>query len=170
MTNQNAKPAHPTGWDLLAKIAAVAEAVAWQAGVGAAETAGMIVSHLYEDPRLIERFMAEGTELLIDGTISPGGGRLSFYGADGVVRTPEELALLTEAHSQPVQKVTEMTDVGKLVPGGIRRSDHLHVETNDGTCSRCRRKLALVEMPLMLWLRDGEDMYVFCERCLGKKP
>lgn len=87
----------PNAWELLAKIASVSEAIGWQAGVGATETAGMIVSHLYEDPRLIERFLEEGSNLLVDGTISPGGGRLSFHGADGVVRSPAELALLKES-------------------------------------------------------------------------
>lgn len=63
-----------------------------------------------------------------------------------------------------------MTDIKEIVPGGIRHSDRLHVETNDGTCSRCRRTLEPGEVPLMLWLRDGEDMYIFCGRCLGEQP
>jgi len=87
---------NPNGWELLAKIASVSETVGLHAGVGASETAGVIVSHLYEKPNLIERFMKDGSGLLIDGTIKVGGGILSFHGADGVVRTPAELALLKE--------------------------------------------------------------------------
>ena len=54
-----------------------------------------------------------------------------------------------------------------LVPGGIQPTDHLHVGTNDGTCSRCRKPIGDDEGPLLLWRRSGHDMYAFCERCCG---
>lgn len=74
------------------RIAEVAEAIGWQAGVGGMETAGMIVSVLAEHPELIERFMNEGSGLLIDGEFGAEKGRLTFHRMkDGKVTTPAEL-------------------------------------------------------------------------------
>ena len=53
----------------------------------------------------------------------------------------------------------------KLVPGGVRPTDHLHRETTDHTCSRCRRDTS-EGVPLMLWTEDGNDLYIFCTKCL----
>lgn len=72
-------------------IAEVAAAVGWQAGVGASETAGMIVSCLAARPELIERFMTEGSSLLVEGEILPDKGKLTFHRIDGKVTTPQEL-------------------------------------------------------------------------------
>jgi len=72
-------------------------------------------------------------------------------------------------------------DIATLIPGGIALSDHLHIETNDGTCSRCRQPIPEADVPILLWLRGGPriilgssprtgagyDMYAFCERCCG---
>jgi late competence protein required for DNA uptake (superfamily II DNA/RNA helicase) len=55
----------------------------------------------------------------------------------------------------------------QLIPGGIQPSDHVHRRKNDMTCSRCRSEIAEDEVPLMLWLNAGEDMLIYCERCLG---
>lgn len=50
--------------------------------------------------------------------------------------------------------------------GAIRESDQLFVGTHDGTCSRCREKIAETEVPLLFWLtRDPSKMYAFCTRC-----
>lgn len=57
--------------------------------------------------------------------------------------------------------------IDKLVPDGIQATDHLHIETNDGTCSRCRKPIDDAEVPLMFWTNDGHDMWQFCERCCG---
>lgn len=57
-----------------------------------------------------------------------------------------------------------------LVPGGIKPTDHLHVETNDGTCSRCGERPPVGDAPLMLWLRGGHDLYIFCFACLMAEP
>lgn len=77
---------------LIKRIADVACAVGWQAGVGASETAGMIVSVLAQHPDQIERFMSEGTELMIDGTIAPELGCLTFFSKQGEIVTPAQLA------------------------------------------------------------------------------
>lgn len=73
------------------KIASVAAAVGMQANVGATETAGLIVSVLYANPHLQERFMKEGTELFIDGTMMTENGSLTFLSRAGEILTPAEL-------------------------------------------------------------------------------
>ena len=72
-------------------------AVAWQAGVGASETAGMIISCLVAKPELIERFLVEGSGLLVDGSIGPDQGCMTFHRMDGKVTTPEELRMARDA-------------------------------------------------------------------------
>ena len=80
--------------EVILHIAEVARGVGRQAGVGASETAGMIVSCLAERPELIERFLKEGSGLLVDGEISPDKGCLTFHRVlDGAVTTPEELRI-----------------------------------------------------------------------------
>lgn len=86
--------------ELINKIAEVSIAVGWQAGVGASETAGMIVSCLANDPTLIPRFMTEGSGMLVDGTITTERGCLTYMDQSGAVRTPGFLA----AHKQ-VQRI-----------------------------------------------------------------
>ena len=78
-------------------IAKVAEAVGWQAGVGASETAGMIVSCLAAKPELVGRFMKEGSGLLVSGEIAPEHGSLTFHRMDGNVTTPDELRVARQA-------------------------------------------------------------------------
>lgn len=80
--------------EVIAHIGRVAEAVAWQAGIGASETAGMIISCLLAKPELIDRFMKEGSGLLVDGSIGPDQGCLTFHRQDGKVTTPQELPTL----------------------------------------------------------------------------
>lgn len=72
-------------------VGKVAAAVGWQAGVGASETAGMIISCLLARPELVQRFIDEGSGLLVSGEIGPENGCLTFHRADGKVTTPEEL-------------------------------------------------------------------------------
>jgi hypothetical protein len=55
-----------------------------------------------------------------------------------------------------------------MIAGGIRATDHWHVLTNDGTCSRCRREVPDGEVPLLLW--RGSDLLIYCERCLHGLP
>lgn len=78
---------------VIARIAEVANTVGWQAGIGGSETAGMIVSCLAKRPELIERFLKEGSELIIEGEIGPENGCLTFHRKDGKVTTPEQLRI-----------------------------------------------------------------------------
>lgn len=78
-------------------IAKVARAVGWQAGVGASETAGMIVSCLAAKPELVQRFLDEGSGLLVSGEIAPENGCLTFHRIDGDVTTPDELRVSRQA-------------------------------------------------------------------------
>lgn len=76
------------------RISDVASAVAAQAGVGASETAGLIVSVLAANPEQTERFMAEGSELFIDGTIRPENGCLTHMAMNGQVVSPTKLRMM----------------------------------------------------------------------------
>lgn len=76
------------------RIAQVASEVAAQAGVGASETAGLIVSVLAANPEQTERFMAEGSELFIDGTIRPENGCLTHMAMNGQVVSPTRLRMM----------------------------------------------------------------------------
>lgn len=76
---------------LIAQIAEVSATVGFHAGVGAMELAGQIVSCLYASPHQVERFMAEGSELFIDGTFDPANGLLSYMAISGKVTSPSEL-------------------------------------------------------------------------------
>jgi hypothetical protein len=59
-----------------------------------------------------------------------------------------------------------MADLTDFVPGGLRPTDHVHIRTNDRACSRCRRAIDDDdELPLMLWLGDGERMLIYCWDC-----
>lgn len=83
--------------EVIEHIGKVAVAVGWQAGVGASETAGMIISCLLAKPELIDRFLKEGSGLLVDGSIGPEHGCLTFHRLDGAVTTPEELRMARDA-------------------------------------------------------------------------
>lgn len=85
------------GRNLIQWIAEVAEAIGWQAGVGASETAGMIVSCLAARPELVHRFLKDGSGLLVDGEIGPDHGCLTFHRMDGKVTTPKELRMARQA-------------------------------------------------------------------------
>lgn len=76
---------------LIAKIAQVATAVGFQANEPAMEIAGMIVSSLATNPENIDRFMGEGTELLLDGTIGFENGSLTYRANNGSILSPTVL-------------------------------------------------------------------------------
>ena len=79
-----------TAEQIVAQLASVASAVAFQSGTASSEAAGQMVSILARDPSLIDRFMREGSEMWIDGTFtSPERGILSWYGQNGQIVTPE---------------------------------------------------------------------------------
>lgn len=77
--------------EIIDQIAEVSEGVGHQANVGAMELAGQIVSVLHANPEHVERFMAEGAELFIDGTFLPENGSLSYLAMNGKVTTPAML-------------------------------------------------------------------------------
>lgn len=79
-----------TAKQLLDRVHEVAAAVSWQAGVGGVETAGFIVSCLAANPEHLDRFMAEGAELVLDGTIAPENGGLNYYSSKGALVDPAE--------------------------------------------------------------------------------
>lgn len=54
-----------------------------------------------------------------------------------------------------------------IIPGGIRPTDFVHVDTNDGTCSRCRKTPPEDDVPVMLWSPDGVRLLIYCEACTG---
>jgi len=59
-----------------------------------------------------------------------------------------------------------MVDVADFVPGGIKPTDVWHIKTNDGTCSRCGKLVSDHEVPLMMWDGSGDNMLIYCCRCL----
>lgn len=57
--------------------------------------------------------------------------------------------------------------IEELIPGGILPTDHRDVGLYDETCSRCRKPIPEEQVPLQMWLNNGEDMYSYCCDCLG---
>jgi hypothetical protein len=55
-------------------------------------------------------------------------------------------------------------------PGGIVAADHWHKGHNDDTCSRCRREVPEYDVPLLIWRRGGDDLLIYCGRCLAGLP
>lgn len=77
--------------DVVSKIAQVATAVGFQANEPAMEMAGQIVSVLAANPEHIDRFMAEGSELFLDGTFNHENGSLTYRAMDGSILSPSVL-------------------------------------------------------------------------------
>lgn len=82
------------------KIAEVSSAVGFQAGIPASDVAGLIVSFLYANPEHHDRFMVEGTELFIDGTIRPEAGSLTYRAQSGELLSPADLRARTGSLDQ----------------------------------------------------------------------
>ncbi|MDQ0996925.1 hypothetical protein QFZ34_002107 [Phyllobacterium ifriqiyense] len=76
---------------IITKIAQIATAVGWQANEPAMELAGQIVSVLAANPEQIDRFMAEGTELFLDGTLNCENGSLTYRAISGSILSPSDL-------------------------------------------------------------------------------
>ena len=72
-------------------IAQVSSAMGFQDGVPAQDIAGAIISFLAVHPEQVARFMVEGAELFIDGTIRPELGSLSYRAVNGSIMTPAML-------------------------------------------------------------------------------
>jgi hypothetical protein len=75
--------------ELLAQIASLASAIAYQSGTPSSELAGQMVSVLARDPTLIDRFMTDGSEMFLEGVFRPEVGCLSWYGQHGQIVTPQ---------------------------------------------------------------------------------
>jgi hypothetical protein len=80
-----------TAREFLARVAEVSIAFGWQSGTGATETAGHIISCLYANPEHLDRFMAEGAELFVDGTFAFENGALTYHAMSGKVLSPTVL-------------------------------------------------------------------------------
>lgn len=82
-----------TAAEVIKWIAKVAHAIGWQAGVGASEIAGTIVSVLAANPQIIDRFLLEGAGTFIDGPISLDAvnGCLTYFAQTGEILSPAEL-------------------------------------------------------------------------------
>ena len=74
---------------VVARIAEAAHAIGWQAGVGAMETAGSIVSFLYANPHRIADFMSGGSVLDWPPDWHQKG-YLTWQGMDGKIHYPGE--------------------------------------------------------------------------------
>ncbi|YP_010115375.1 hypothetical protein PBC5_gp58 [Sinorhizobium phage PBC5] len=85
------KRTHRAERAVVKKIAKVATAVGFQAGEPAMELAGQIVSVLAANPEHIGRFMAEGSELFLDGTFNPENGSLAYRSIGGDILHPSVL-------------------------------------------------------------------------------
>jgi hypothetical protein len=78
--------------ETIRRIAEVAHAVSWQAGVGGMEIAGQIVSVLARHPEQIDAFLEHGTGWVIDTDLfGAEHGCLTFYNTRGEITTPEKL-------------------------------------------------------------------------------
>jgi hypothetical protein len=80
-----------TAEDFIAKCAQVSETVGMLSGVGGMELAGQIVSVLSIHPEQVERFMREGAELFVDGTLDAKFGCLTYMAINGEVTSPSVL-------------------------------------------------------------------------------
>lgn len=76
--------------EFLYRIVEVARAVARQSGEPELEIAGWFISMLHCHPEWIDRFMAEGPELVLEVGFSPAIGSLSYRARNGKILTPEE--------------------------------------------------------------------------------
>lgn len=77
--------------DIVRRIAHVADAVGFQAGEPAMEIAGQIVSVLAANPEHVDRFLREGAELFLDGTLNVENGCLTYRAAGGAILSPSDL-------------------------------------------------------------------------------
>lgn len=83
-----------SGWtaeELIQKVTECAAAMSFQAGEPGVEIAGQTLSFLAANPEHISRFMDEGNELWIDGTIDVSHGCLSYRCMDNKIRTSADV-------------------------------------------------------------------------------
>lgn len=75
--------------EFIERVAALAEQIAFQSGTASSELAGLMLSVISRDPSLLDRFMVDGSEMFLEGVFAPERGRLSWYGQNGQIVTPE---------------------------------------------------------------------------------
>lgn len=85
--------------EIIKRIADIAEAIAWQAGVGGMETAGAIVSYLAEHPDHIETVLFGGGVFETPVGIGdyPLHGCLTWHAMNGKIMDPETARLARAA-------------------------------------------------------------------------
>lgn len=101
------------------------------------------------------------------------GGDMNLRAAqmdDFAEMKPEQLMALSHARQALAKLIEkrnrEQPDITSIIPGGIKPTDFCHKETNDNTCSRCRRAIREDEIPITLWRdSDPNDMWIFCNDC-----
>lgn len=85
--------------DVIKRIAEIAADVAWQAGVGSMETAGLFVSVLATHPEKVSAFLAGETRPVDDAVLlNAEMGCLSWHARNGEIVTP---ALFRANRQQP---------------------------------------------------------------------
>ncbi|WP_296100259.1 hypothetical protein [uncultured Agrobacterium sp.] len=75
----------------LRRVAEVTTAVGFQAEEPAMELAGQIVPVLAAHPEQTDRFIANGSELFIDGTLNHENGSLTYRAMNGEILHPSVL-------------------------------------------------------------------------------
>lgn len=86
--------------ETILRIARVAEAVGWQAGVGGCETAGAIVSYLAANPDQIDTFLKDGLLAALEAGDARDmhlNGRLTWHRRNGDVVSPANMRAVKAA-------------------------------------------------------------------------
>lgn len=76
---------------VIPNLAIEAHRIAFHAGVGGCETAGMIISFLAANPDRIDTFLEHGWLEAVGHRDPWADGCLTFYRRDGVIGTPNDL-------------------------------------------------------------------------------
>lgn len=103
----------PTAAAVIRKIAQCADAIGFSAGEPAMELAGQMISVLATHPENIERFMAEGNELFLDGTFNAENGSLTYRSMGGDILSPDDLRRAKQGELHPEeQSLSEAIGLG----------------------------------------------------------
>lgn len=87
--SKTTKPMTPE--QVIQKLAQIATDIAWQASVGAMETAGSLVSTLAAHPEKVRAFLAGELSVIDDFTLlQPDQGCLSWHAMSGKVISPAD--------------------------------------------------------------------------------
>ena len=87
----------PTPEEVIRKIAEVAAAIGWQAGVGGMETAGGLVSVLAEHPEKIAGFLSGELDIISDDALlQPSMGCLTWHAQNGKIVSPADMRAIKQ--------------------------------------------------------------------------